>query len=206
MKVALAKLGLCGHDSDAAPYFQKFLEKVDKKEFRSLDFFRNAVITCTDNANEEGKGQGSTNNLRGKWFEFAIALVLIDKGITPFYYQTSLAFVSDVVFDFIIFTDELSPICLSAKTSLRERRKQTDLEALALKSVYRKSKSYLLTIDSNDKSIKNLERKIDNKDVLGLDGVYGSNKIQAFLDTLKEHKPILTKPVKIVRKGKTIGT
>jgi len=39
---------------------------------------------------------------------------------------------------------------LTIKTSLRERYKQADLEGLALKQVYRKSKTYLITLSGQE--------------------------------------------------------
>jgi hypothetical protein len=47
------------------------------------------------------------------------------------------------------------PICISAKTSLRERYKQADFEAIALKYVHRKALSFLVTLEENEaKSVK----------------------------------------------------
>jgi hypothetical protein len=78
-------------------------------------------------------------------------------------------FVPNVIYDLMLYTAERGPICLSAKTSLRERYKQADLEAIALKYVHRKALSYLLTLEENE--AKSVKAKIKSGDVIGLDDV-----------------------------------
>ena len=58
-------------------------------------------------------------------------------------------------------------MCISAKTTLRERCKQADLEAVALKYVHRRAKSHLVNISEPENS--KLQQKIENGDVMGLD-------------------------------------
>ena len=89
--------------------------------------------------------------------------------------QASLEFVPDIDYDLIIFpkdengeVDVSAPISLSLKTSLRERYKQADLEGLALKEVYKRAKTYLITIDEKQE-IDKFKNKIDVKDVRGID-------------------------------------
>ena len=91
------------------------------------------------------------------------------------YLQASLEFVPDIDYDLIIFpkdengeVDVSAPISLSLKTSLRERYKQADLEGLALKEVYKRAKTYLITIDEKQE-IDKFKNKIDVKDVRGID-------------------------------------
>lgn len=89
----------------------------------------------------------SNNNLNGAVFEELIGYVLTLAGCMPFYMQAKVAYVPNVNYDFICYDEQEGPISLSAKTSLRERWKQADLEAVALKYVHRNSKSYLITLD-----------------------------------------------------------
>jgi hypothetical protein len=56
---------------------------------------------------------------------------------------------------------------LSTKTTLRERYKQADLEAFALKNVHRRAKSYLVNISEDEN--RNLQQKIVTGDMMGLD-------------------------------------
>jgi hypothetical protein len=83
--------------------------------------------------------------------------------------SAKVAFVPNVVYDLMFYTMERGPICISAKTSLRERYKQADLEAIALKYVHRKALSYLLTLEENE--AKGVKAKILTGDVIGLDKV-----------------------------------
>lgn len=107
------------------------------------------------------------NALNGSVFELIIASLLVKERIVPLYLQANVAFVPNIDFDAIVYSSENGPISLSLKTSLRERYKQADLEAIALKYVHRKSKSYLLTIDANE--ARSVKEKIINGDVMGLD-------------------------------------
>ena len=115
------------------------------------------------------------NALNGLIFEAIIETVFIKEKILPMYLQVSLEFVPDIEYDLIVFpkdengkVDVSAPVCLSIKTSLRERYKQADLEGLALKEVYKRAKTYLITIDEKNK-IEKFIKKIDNKDVRGID-------------------------------------
>ena len=115
------------------------------------------------------------NSIGGGFFEFIIYTLLYREGILPFYTQAKVAFVPNIEFDTILYSKE-RPICLSLKTSLRERYKQADLEAIALKYVHRKAQSYLLTLDS--KEAKATKEKIPTGNLIGLDDVIDCNTSQ----------------------------
>jgi hypothetical protein len=108
------------------------------------------------------------NNLNGKIFEYILATLCIREGIMPLYLSAKVAFVPNVLFDMLFYCKERGPICWSVKTSLRERYKQADLEAIALKYVHRKSLNYLITLSNEANSVKD---KIKSGDVIGLDDV-----------------------------------
>lgn len=116
----------------------------------------------------ESKSDNAKNSLNGSIFETIIYCLLYREGILPFYTQAQVAFVPNVNFDTILYR-KASPICLSLKTSLRERYKQADLEAIALKYVHRKAKCFLLTLDELETI--NINNKIVNGEVIGLDKV-----------------------------------
>ena len=116
---------------------------------------------------ENYKKRGYSNsNINGRIFEYAIAEVLATAKIKPFYYQAEIAFVPNVKFDLVCYHPS-TPVVLSVKTSLRERYKQADLEGIAIKSVYRKAQSVLVTLDRCEAS--SLNKKIAEGDVGGLD-------------------------------------
>lgn len=112
---------------------------------------------------------GRNNNLNGKIFEYILATLFIRENLLPIYMSAKVAFVPNVIYDLMFYTQERGPVCISAKTSLRERYKQADLEAIALKYVHRKALSYLVTLGEQEAlSVKN---KIRTGDVIGLDNV-----------------------------------
>ena len=111
----------------------------------------------------------SNNNLNGKVFEYILATLCVREGILPIYMSAKVAFVPNVIYDIMFYTAERGPICWSVKTSLRERYKQADLEAIALKYVHRKALSYLITLE--EKEARSVKTKIKSGDVIGLDDV-----------------------------------
>lgn len=105
-------------------------------------------------------------SVNGAVFEELIGYILTVKGCVPFYMQAKVAYVPNVNYDFILYDRELGPISLSAKTTLRERWKQADLEAFVLKNVHRDAISYAVTLDAGEAAARNARIK----DCLGLDG------------------------------------
>ena len=114
----------------------------------------------------------SNNTLNGNIFEIIIYTLLYREGLIPFYTQAKVAFVPNVEFDTILYTPS-RPISLSLKTSLRERYKQADLEAIALVHVHRRAKSYLLTLDPTEATI--CKSKVKSGEIIGLDGIIDCN-------------------------------
>lgn len=109
------------------------------------------------------------NNLNGKFFESILATLCVREGLLPAFLSAKVAFVPNVIYDLMFYTLECGPICLSIKTSLRERYKQADLEAIVLKYVHRKALAYLITL--HEKEAQSVQQKIETGDVIGLDAV-----------------------------------
>lgn len=112
---------------------------------------------------------GGASSLNGKVFEGLLGTTLYRYGIHPLYVEAVLSFVPNVEFDFVAYSRKYGPIILSAKTSLRERYKQADLEGMMVRQVHRKAKSFLITLDISAARLVN--KKISNGQVLGLDDV-----------------------------------
>lgn len=113
-------------------------------------------------------------SLNGKVFEALLATIWFRSGISPIYVEAMLSFVPNVEFDFVAYSKESGPVILSAKTSLRERYKQADLEGMMVRQVHRKAQSYLVTLD--EKAANLVNEKISTGQVLGLDSVVVATK------------------------------
>lgn len=111
----------------------------------------------------------NNSNLNGKVFEYILATLCIRENILPLYMSAKVAFVPNVFYDLMFYTAERGPICWSVKTSLRERYKQADLEAIALKYVHRKSLCFLITLD--ERETVRVKEKIKTGSIIGLDNV-----------------------------------
>jgi hypothetical protein len=128
----------------------------------------------------------NNNNSNGKIFECILATLLVREGLVPYFLNAKIAFVPNVVYDITLFSKEIGPISLSAKTSLRERYKQADLESIALKYVHRRAKAYL--INNNQGETESVRNKIKSGDVIGLDDVIfaQSNEFNELIQSLKK--------------------
>ena len=136
-------------------------------------------------------------NTNGAIFEYIIASLLIREQILPFYTQAKAAFVPNVIYDFLIYCQNM-PIAISAKTSLRERYKQADLEGIALKYVHRKAKSYLLTLSTREANT--LKEKIKDGQIIGIDKIIDINTddINELVAYIKTFKPQVAGSVQII--------
>ena len=146
----------------------------------------------------------SNNNLNGKVFEYILATLCVREGILPIYMSAKVAFVPNVIYDLMFYTSERGPICWSVKTSLRERYKQADLEAIALKYVHRKALSYLITLEVNE--ARSVKAKIKSGDVIGLDDVIvaTSEEFNKLLEELKEFEFSEPPTVKVIESNQII--
>ena len=143
-------------------------------------------------------------NLRGKAFELLIACALIKAEVLPFYWQASLEFVPLANFDLVVYTEEKGPIALSCKTSIRERYKQAEFEAQALKNVHKRAKTYLLTMESTEASGVNHKRK---EGILScIDKVVVANRVEfnKLIEDLQSLTIIAAPIVSIVSSGNHI--
>jgi hypothetical protein len=148
--------------------------------------------------------EGNNNNLNGRIFEYILATLFVRENILPLYLSAKVAFVPNVIYDLMFYTTERGPICISAKTSLRERYKQADLEAIALKYVHRKALSYLVTLEVNE--AKSVQAKIKSGDVIGLDNVVvaTSNDFNNLIDELKAYQFSEPPTVKVIESNQII--
>jgi hypothetical protein len=143
------------------------------------------------------RSSDSSKNRNGEFLELLIQYVLCMHNILPFYKQARVAFVPNVKFDILLYTKEMGVIILSIKTSLRERYKQADLEAMALKQVHRRAKSFLLTL-SNE--CININEKIEKGEVAGLERTINcrDSNFSSFIEELKRYTFIEAGNVEVI--------
>ncbi len=174
--------------------FPNFLEVEYEKPSEYIQKYWNAFKNHTE----------SNNNLNGKVFEYILATLCVREGILPIYMSAKVAFVPNVIYDLMFYTAERGPICWSVKTSLRERYKQADLEAIALKYVHRKALSYLITLE--EKEAKSVKAKIKSGDVIGLDDVIvaTTEEFNQLISELKEFEFSEPPTVKVIESNQII--
>ena len=131
--------------------------------------------------------QRNNNSMNGTIFEYIIGTALYNKGILPMFLQASMAFVPNTDFDILLYTSDNFPIGISIKTSLRERYKQADLEAIALKYVHRRALNYLITFSGNEAN--NVKNKIKTGTLLGINEVItaDTNEFDIFINNLSQY-------------------
>ena len=132
---------------------------------------------------------------------YLICETLVLNRVTPFYYQARFAQVPNADFDIALYHPR-RPVVLSARTSLRERYQQADLEGLALRQVYRNAEIYLLTLSGESVGV---QKKIKEGYVTGLTACIKADtihydKLLVHLKSIsfefaKEIKPLEGRPV-----------
>jgi len=162
-----------------------------KGDLPAAQFLKEGInALCPANA-----AAGEKQQQKGAALELLFCILLIREGITPFYTQAELIFVPNARFDVLLYTTRRGVMTISLKTSLRERWKQADLEALAVKHVHRRSTGILASLpmdERNEAEVANLEHKVSEGNVLGLDmmiNLANQSDAELLLKTLKEAEP-----------------
>ena len=138
------------------------------------------------------KGSGAAN-WNGFMFEALIHKLLVEENIAPecIFLNRRLALIPDTKYDLLLCTIEPEtgrqlPICLSLKTSLRERYKQAEREGMIAKQVHRGSVTALLTMDAKEVAHK-------RQRLYGLDHIVDCNnadELDKFVRIIRDLKPI----------------
>ena len=159
----LKQLGIVKSDKECVKIFESLFD-CPFHEHESMDPHE-YVKMYWNKYKEMYPNKGASVN--GKVFELIIHTLFVRENLVPLYIQAKVAFVPNVNFDTLLYSEQNIPYAFSLKTSLRERYKQADLEGIALKYVHRRAKCYLLTLDETE--AKNVKEKIKNGGVIGLD-------------------------------------
>jgi hypothetical protein len=155
-------------------------------------FLESTVDGCAARAEKAGNSPQSIGSMRGRWLEWALLVALKQQGITPSYWQAEFTKVPNAFNDVMLWSKEHGPVILSCKTSLRERYKQADLEAVALRQYFPNGRFFLVTLDADKKHVAHIRKKIGDKELLALQAVYdetNADELLAFLKTLTLTEP-----------------
>jgi hypothetical protein len=185
------------HSSEAAKVIRRL-----QPDLNSLSYSKPSIYV--DELWSRVQSSGMSNNMNGVAFELILACVLIKENLRPFYMSAEVQFVPNARFDLMFYSEEIGPIVLSAKTSLRERYKQADLESLALRAVYRRSKTFLITLD--EREAKGVQGKIESGDVTSLNScvVASEGEFDSLISELHTYKMIEAPTLPIVSRGRFI--
>lgn len=199
-----------GKNNKAAAIFEALLPSFYEVQARSpseyVKKYWSAYETYVNNLSvkQDGEKKKNLNNLNGKILEYIVATCMLREGIKPFYIGANVAFVPDVNFDFIFYTKEIGIVCISCKTSLRERYKQAELEGRVLKMIHRKAPCYLITLA--DEEAKRLQLKVERGDVAGLDAIILANDVtfDNLVSELKKLTYVDSPQINVVSSGTTV--
>ena len=196
------ELGIVRAYGDSAEIFDHSVNLADLDKGVGV-FLLHTIQSCRSNAAAQGKSPQSIASMGGNWLEYATLVALKHQGLTPAYWQAEFTAVPNNFNDVMVWSKEHSPVIISCKTSLRERYKQADLEAVALRAHFPNAKLFLLTLDADKKHLARIRKKIAQKELLALQAIYAEdnvNELFTFLKTLT-----LTEPdAKILRSGKVV--
>jgi len=166
-------------------------------------FLKATVDSAAALAEKDGKSPQSIGSMRGRWLEWATLVALKERKLVPAYWQAEFAAVPHNFNDALLWSKEHGPVVISCKTSLRERYKQADLEAVALRQHYPIAKFFLLTLDADKRHVASVRKKIAAKELLALHAVYdetNADELFALLKTLT----LVEAPEKVLRSGKAV--
>ena len=195
----LKKLGIIKSKTKSSDVFNRYIEPDFMHNTLSPSDYLSKCWKLYQKSNVE-----KNNALNGSIFELIIATLLVKEKILPLHLHAKVAFVPNVIFDAMLYSKECGPIAISMKTSLRERYKQADLEAIALKYVHRKAENYLLTMNQNEAI--SITEKICSGDILGLDRaiLVTSTGFDEFIDEIKSKTLINPGNIDIITASKVI--
>ncbi|MEB7400198.1 hypothetical protein NGC02_01570 [Mammaliicoccus sciuri] len=143
----------------------------------------------------------SNNSSNGKIFENLIVYILAYEGIEHIYEQAEVVFVPNAIFDILLYHPK-NTHTLSLKTTLRERWKQADLEAYAIKNVLKESKSYVITLSTSEVKARRKKYEKGEDFYNGLDGfiLADSKEFDDLITKLKTISFLPSEKISIIKK------
>jgi len=166
-------------------------------------FLLGTVANCREAAAKDGKSPSAIGSMGGRWLEWGVLVALKENRLVPAYWQAEFVQVPKNYNDVLLWSKEYGPVILSCKTSLRERYKQADLEAVALRQHYPNARFFLVTLDEDKRHVASVRRKIVEKELLALHAVYDETNMEELFATLR--KMTLTEvPERTLKSGQAV--
>jgi len=166
-------------------------------------FLKSVVDAATECAAKAGKSPQSVGSMRGRWLEWAALIALKKQNLTPAYWQAEFISVPNNFNDVMLWSKEHGPVIISCKTSLRERYKQGDLEAVALRQHHPHAKFFVLTLDADKRHVVRVRKKIAEKELIAVQAVYDETNADDLFTFLKS-LTLTESPDKVLRSGKLV--
>jgi hypothetical protein len=176
-------LGILTSYRESARIFDAAVNLADLRDGPGA-FIHRTIQSCRSNAVAQGKSASSIGSMGGNWLEYAVLVALKERKLTPAYWQAEFKAVPNAFNDVLVWSKEHGPIVMSCKTSLRERYKQADLEAVALRKTYPQAKYFLITLDADKTHVKRVRRKIKEGEILALQAVYDETNLDELFELL----------------------
>jgi hypothetical protein len=182
----LRALGVISSYGDSAQIFDRSTNLADLDHGVGF-FLARTLDACRSNAAARGQSPQSIASMSGWWLEWATLVALKQNQLLPAYWQAEFVKLPDNFNDVMLWSKEHGPVILSCKTSLRERYKQADLEAVALRQFFPDAKFFLLTLDADKRHVARTRKKIADGELLAVQAIYdetNADELFAFLRTL----------------------
>ncbi len=186
----------------SAQYFDQQVDLTDLQKGVG-NFLKQTLSHCVTYSTNKGKSPQSIAAMSGRWLEYAVLLALRERSITPVYWQVEFSTVPGNFDDIVVWSKQYGPIILSCKTSLRERYKQADLEAVALQIHYPNAKFFLITLDNDKGHVARIRQKIHKGKLMALQEIYDETNVDE-LFTILQSLEIIEPGSGTLRSGKLV--
>lgn len=186
----------------SAEIFDQSVDLTDLKKGVGY-FLQHTIDTCRSNAAAKGKSPQSIGSMGGNWLEYAMLVALKESRLTPAWWQTEFKEIPNAFNDVLLWSKESGPIVVSCKTTLRERYKQADAEALPVLKFYPKAKLYLICLEDDANHLARVRKKIKDGELIALQAIYAADNADELFAFLKT-QTLIDPPEKTLQSGKVV--
>jgi len=138
-------------------------------------------------------------------FNSLVTLMLGKQRIRPLYFQAQFYPFSNIEYECATYSKVYGPIIITPSLNITSKLSAISLKSAILKSIHRRSKSFLITMDERKAAVVN--QKIGVGLVLGLDKVVvaSSSGFDTLIQDLKSYTLYKPEPVDVLTSTRFIG-